>query len=1001
MAEERNLLRTLIDTLPDLVYVKDAQCRFLLVNEIHARRLGEDSAEAVIGKTDFDYYPREMAEAFFADDQQVMQSGEPITREEPGKDQDGRPRWMLTTKVPLRDSHGRAIGLVGIGRDITERRSAEAEMQDRLAEINALYRAMSREGWESYREAAELTTGYLFDHDEVRPAADLWEPEIALAATREALVSATNGQGKVVAPLAVRGGEIIGALGVYDDPEHPLSKEDLALVQSVSEQVALALDAARLFGQTQATLQETDVLYKASQALGAAENEQALLEAVARYGLDSGAASATLSYIHTSERGEPEWLELAAACFGEGVPKGDTLIGTRVRVTAMPAAYLWVSDPAHPLVFSDAAVDPRLPEEMRASLTQQGARAAVMLPLQPGRRWVGLVSLNWSEPQAFTERDKRIYQALLDQAAVALDSRRLLAESTRRAEAMRFLFNVTQAATSSAADLESSMYSVAGLLRAFLNDAHTDILVPDKEEENALRLMACSHFLKPAGTLHPREMTTAVGWVAETLEPIFIDDVEAADRRFSDLLPETRSAVVLPIATGGQLNGMIRIQSEQPNVFNAHVVQLLQTLAGALHAIIQNQRLLQEVTAANERLLELDKLKSQFLANMSHELRTPLNSIIGFSRVMLKGIDGPLTDLQKQDLETIHSSGQHLLGLINNILDQSKIEAGKMELTCDYFQIGDVIKGVMSTAVALVKEKPIELIQQVPADLPPAWGDEFRTRQVLLNLVSNAGKFTDQGSITVSVETTVMENGVEMMLISVKDTGIGIAEKDMVKLFQAFQQVDASMTRKVGGTGLGLPIAKSLVEMQGGHIWVKSEVGVGSVFSFSIPLQPPPAQEEEAEEPAEPTPSLALEAVEGKPKRPPRIVLVLDDEAGVINLYRRYLGNRGYAVVGTTDPDALESMIAEHHPDMVLLDVIMPNRDGWEVLRSLKSDPKTCDIPVVVCTIVDEPERGLEMGAAEYLVKPFVEDDLVAAVQRVEESLVEVEGEPSVSDSAS
>ncbi|MCZ7547241.1 MAG: ATP-binding protein [Anaerolineae bacterium] len=581
-----------------------------------------------------------------------------------------------------------------------------------------------------------------------------------------------------------------------------------------------------------------------------------------------------------------------------------------------------------------------------------GARAVIMLPLRPGRRWVGMIGFSWAEPQDFTERDARIYQALLDQAAVTLDSRRLLAESTERAEEMRFLFNVTQTATSSTADLESSLHGVAGVLREFLDDAHADVFIPD-DAEDALRLAACSHLSHKSGALYPRGAASSISWAAEALEPVIIEDAAGdAGQRFDDIAPETRTAIAIPIAAGGQLSGVIRLQSTRANAFDAHTVQLLLTLGGALHAIIQNQRLLQEVTAANERLLELDKLKSMFLANMSHELRTPLNSIIGFSRVMLKGIDGPLTELQQQDLETIHSSGQHLLGLINDILDQSKIEANKMELSSEYFDIGEVIKGVMSTAVALVKEKPVELIQQLPADLPQVWGDEFRTRQVLLNLVSNAAKFTEEGSITVAVDQMTAESGVEVLRIAIKDTGIGIDPKDMSKLFAAFQQVDASMTRRVGGTGLGLQIAKSLIEMQGGEIWVESEVGVGSVFAFSIPLHPPPAQEEEAEEATtatEPTPSLALDSAPEAPAEPlapeaptppPRKVLVLDDEAGVINLYRRYLIDRGYAIVGTTDPDALEAMIAEHAPDIILLDVMMPNRDGWEVLRSLKRNPR-------------------------------------------------------------
>ncbi len=288
---------------------------------------------------------------------------------------------------------------------------------------------------------------------------------------------------------------------------------------------------------------------------------------------------------------------------------------------------------------------------------------------------------------------------------------------------------------------------------------------------------------------------------------------------------------------------MLAVESSRVRAFDNSDLRLLRTLSGSLAAIIQNSRLLGEVQQANERLLEVDKLKTNFLAAMSHELRTPLNSIIGFSRVILKGIDGPLTDMQEQDLTTIFESGKHLLGLVNDILDQAKLEAGKMELTLGYFKAQEVINGVMSSAVGLTRDKPIRLHTEIADNLPDVYGDEFRTRQILLNLISNASKFTNEGSITVSA-FPVTENDQPYIQISVSDTGIGIAEKDMPLLFEAFQQIDNSLTRTVGGTGMGLPLAKSLTELQGGRISVESEPGVGSTFSITIPITPPPTAED-------------------------------------------------------------------------------------------------------------------------------------------------------------
>ncbi|WP_448591675.1 response regulator, partial [Thermoflexus hugenholtzii] len=374
---------------------------------------------------------------------------------------------------------------------------------------------------------------------------------------------------------------------------------------------------------------------------------------------------------------------------------------------------------------------------------------------------------------------------------------------------------------------------------------------------------------------------------------------------------------------------------------------------------LENAMLYEEQKRTTERLRELDRLKTQFIANMSHELRTPLNSIIGFSRVILKGIDGPLTEAQRQDLTAIYNAGQHLLGLINDILDLSKIEAGRMELQFSEVDMREIIRGVMSTAVGLTRDKPIELRQEVPEDLPPVWADPQRARQVLLNLVSNAAKFTDQGFIAVRAWADE-----SFVTIAVQDTGIGIPKEKQEEIFQEFTQVESGTTRRYGGTGLGLAIARRLVELMGGRIWVESEVGKGSTFFFTLPRA---------------RPQLAGEPRPGRP-----VILCIDDDPGVITLYRRYLEKHGFEVVGLTDPrEALETA-RRLRPDAITLDIMMPQKDGWTVLQELKADPQTRAIPVIICSILDERGQGFSLGAAEYLVKPFTEEELLEAIQRVD-----------------
>jgi CheY-like chemotaxis protein len=339
-----------------------------------------------------------------------------------------------------------------------------------------------------------------------------------------------------------------------------------------------------------------------------------------------------------------------------------------------------------------------------------------------------------------------------------------------------------------------------------------------------------------------------------------------------------------------------------------------------------------------------------------------LNSIIGFSRVILKGIDGPISEMQNQDLTAIYNSGQHLLGLINDILDLARIEAGKMELHFEEVQLADMVHSVFSTAKGLVKEKPIQLLEKIPADMPPVRGDTMRVRQILLNLLSNASKFTDEGSI--SVETVVQNapNGKLEALINVIDTGPGITPEGQEKLFKAFSQVDGSATRKSGGSGLGLSICANLVQLHGGRIGVSSEEGKGSIFWFTIPLFHQPSEE----------------IPEGK-----KIVLAIDDDPQVINLYERYLNPQGYHVVALTDPSRAKERIAILKPFAVTLDIMMPDIDGWTVLTSLKSDPATRDIPIIICSIVEQTDKGFTLGAADYLVKPIQEEDIVKALTRL------------------
>jgi signal transduction histidine kinase len=264
----------------------------------------------------------------------------------------------------------------------------------------------------------------------------------------------------------------------------------------------------------------------------------------------------------------------------------------------------------------------------------------------------------------------------------------------------------------------------------------------------------------------------------------------------------------------------------------AHTVELLHSFAAQAAVAVENARLFQEIQDKSQQLELASRHKSQFLANMSHELRTPMNAVLGYTDLILDGIFGDVPEAIRDTLERVKSNGQHLLGLINDVLDLSRIEAGQLTLSLGDYAMGEIVHAVASAVESLAAGKKLALKALVPIDLPPGRGDERRLTQVLMNLVGNAIKFTDVGQV--SIEARVADG---TFLVAVSDTGPGISEADQSKLFQEFQQADSSITQAKGGTGLGLAISKRIIEMHGGRIWVESQLGQGSTFSLTLPIK--------------------------------------------------------------------------------------------------------------------------------------------------------------------
>ena len=386
-----------------------------------------------------------------------------------------------------------------------------------------------------------------------------------------------------------------------------------------------------------------------------------------------------------------------------------------------------------------------------------------------------------------------------------------------------------------------------------------------------------------------------------------------------------------------------------------------------LEEIQTNSEALQLAQAAAEAA---SKAKSQFLANMSHELRTPLNAIIGYSEMLQEEADDSGTPEIKPDLQKIHGAGKHLLGLINDILDLSKIEAGKMSLYLETFEIQTLLDEVSATVQPLVQKNGNQLILEVDADIGSMRADITKVRQTLFNLLSNASKFTDKGTIRLRARRQA-----ENLVFEVIDSGIGMTPEQVGRLFQAFAQADSSTSKKYGGTGLGLALSRKFCQLMGGDMTVVSEAGKGSTFTATIPAQVTEAADQAAQSSAgSPT---TLPSTGSGP-----LVLVIDDDTTVQDLLRRSLNRDGFRV--ETAPDGASGLAQARalRPAIITLDVMMPGMDGWEVLAALKEDPATSDIPVIVMSIVDEKGLGFSLGAADYLTKPLDFNRLAMVVKR-------------------
>jgi signal transduction histidine kinase len=458
-------------------------------------------------------------------------------------------------------------------------------------------------------------------------------------------------------------------------------------------------------------------------------------------------------------------------------------------------------------------------------------------------------------------------------------------------------------------------------------------------------------------------------YILENRSSKVICDISQADPKLDTpvIVKEgIKSLIATPLISEQEIVGILYVDDFKPRQFTQREVSILNLLANKAALAIQKTCLLEELEQAS-------RLKSEFLTNMSHELRTPLNSIIGFSELLLDQIPGKINQEQHQCLSDILESGQHLLQLINDILDISKIESGKTEIRLENFNFKELIEGVQHTVESLTNKNSQQFEVDIADDIGELYADKRMIKQVLLNLLGNAVKFTPEKG---KIRLEVVKKG-EQYLASVVDNGVGIPKEQQNIIFDEFRQLDGSHARKYEGSGLGLALAKRFVEMHQGKLWVESEFGKGSRFSFSIPISQ-----------QEPQPALKkteLKKFDRLPAAKPPLnkkykILIVEDDPNAIEILKLYLEKEGYDVFVANRGDYVLELVKQIKPDLISLDIKLPQKDGWEVLQELKLDSETKSIPIIITSILDEKELAYKLGAADYFVKPFDKKEMLRKV---------------------